>query len=202
MESLLLYRAAALVTLGVIAGAIHSAARPISLGLQAPAPYVGPKPVVPEKPVTGTPDGTSAANGSNAAALPVAPPTPPTAAAEDPLAALSITLAEAKAFYDQGFMFLDSRYLDEYEKGHVQGALLLNTDTFATPGGGEVIQMLDREAPIVVYCNGGMCDASKNLVRLLQQSGYMGGRIFHDGYPEWVKAGYPTATGKPPVGGG
>lgn len=199
MNALLLYRAAALVTLAVVVGAIDSAVRPISLKLQMPAPLPVTK-GSPSSPLSNPP--AKPVQGAEPAA-PAAPVTPPPApAAVDPEAALNISLAQAKELYDQRTVFLDARHLEEYEQGHVAGALLLNTETFATAGGGEVISMLDREAPIVVYCGGGMCDASKNLVRLLQQSGFMGGRIFHDGYPEWVKAGYPTQTGKPPIGGG
>jgi rhodanese-related sulfurtransferase len=209
MASLLLYRAAALITLGVIAGGIHAVVRekPVSLELMAPAPLpkpkgaeagpVGAEPV--EKPVTGT---TASGAGQEPAVTPVNPvtPTPPAdTAAADPL---NVTLALAKELHEQGYVFLDARPLNEYEQGHIAGAFWLNTETFATPGGGEVLAMLDREMPIVVYCQGGMCDASKNLVRMLQQAGYMGGRIFHDGYPAWEKAGYPTAAGKPPIGGG
>lgn len=114
---------------------------------------------------------------------------------------INITIAQAKLLHDNRVVFLDARHLNEYEEGHVAGALWLTTESFATPGGGEVMGVLDRDAPVVVYCGGGMCDASKNLVRLLQQAGFMQARIMHDGYPEWVKAGHPTQTGKPPIGG-
>jgi len=115
---------------------------------------------------------------------------------------LHITVPQAKLLFDNKIAFVDSRHLDEYEAGHVENAFLLSSDDVTGGKGTEVLGFLDKEAPIVVYCNGGMCDASENLVKLLQVMGYKGCRIMTDGYPEWQKAGYPVATGKPMIGGG
>ena len=100
-----------------------------------------------------------------------------------------------------GMMFIDARYLHEYEEGHVEGAFWMPTEQFGTPGGLEVLSLLDSESPIIVYCGGGACDASKNVVRRLQEAGKRGARIMHDGYPAWKDAGHPTATGRPEIGG-
>ena len=96
-------------------------------------------------------------------------------------------------------LWIDARSQNEYEAGHVQDAFQMSTEDF---NGSEVLNYLDKDGPLVVYCSGGQCDASKNLVKLLQLAGYKQARIMEDGYPAWKQAGYPTATGKPLVGGG
>jgi rhodanese-related sulfurtransferase len=185
MASLLLYRAAALVAAGVIAGAVHSGIVPVMLKPEAPAPIKLPQ--APLKPPEAPKD--------------IAPPAnpPPATPAADEMAGLNITLAQAKKLYDAHVPFVDARHAEEYESGHVQDAFQLSTEDF---NGSEVLNYLDRDSPLVVYCSGGACDASKNLVKLLQQAGFKQARIMEDGYPAWEKAGYPTAKGKPVVGGG
>jgi rhodanese-related sulfurtransferase len=203
MQPLILYRCAALITLALVAGAAHSfvlgaGGKRITLKPEAPTPINLPglsqpttNPVAPAD----QPEPTGVAHGQPEAAP--APPAPPT----DPMDQLNITIEQARALFDQNVIFIDARPLHEYEAGHVPNAFYLTTETYHTPEGLEVLEFLDPSAPMVIYCNGGACDASKNLVILLQQSGYMGGRIMHDGYPAWAAAGHPTATGKPIIGG-
>ncbi len=89
--------------------------------------------------------------------------------------------------------------MEDYEAGHVLDAFQMSTEDF---NGSDVLNYLDKDGPVVVYCSGGQCDASKNLVKLLQLSGFKQARIMEDGYPAWSAAGYPAATGKPVIGGG
>ncbi len=203
MQPTLLYRSAALITLAVAAGAVHSlvlgaGGKRVTTVPLAPAPLN-----LPALPANGEPP---AANGTPQTQQPqqATQPAPPTQAAQppappaDPMDQLNISIAQAKALFDQNVIFIDARPLHEYEAGHVPNAFFLSTETYH---GSEVLEYLDPTSPMVIYCGGGACDASKNLVILLQQSGYMGGRIMHDGYPAWAAAGHPTATGKPLIGG-
>lgn len=203
MQPTLLYRCAALITLAVAAGAVHSlvlgaGGKRVTTVPLAPAPLN-----LPALPTNGEPP---AANGTPQTQQPqqATQPAPPTQAAQppappaDPMDQLNISIAQAKALFDQNVIFIDARPLHEYEAGHVPNAFFLSTETYH---GSEVLEYLDPTSPMVIYCGGGACDASKNLVILLQQSGYMGGRIMHDGYPAWAAAGHPTATGKPLIGG-
>jgi rhodanese-related sulfurtransferase len=201
MASTLLLRAGAIVVGGIIAGAVHSAMKPVMLRPETPAPLT-----VPARPVDNGKVAETGAPVPPNPALPQAPitsappaPPPPSAPRPDEMAGLNISLAQAKSLYDARVPFIDARHMDEYEAGHVQDAFQMSTEDF---NGSDVLNYLDRNAPIVVYCSGGQCDASKNLVKLLQQAGYKQARIMEDGYPAWSNAGYPTAAGKPAVGGG
>jgi rhodanese-related sulfurtransferase len=193
MASTLLYRAAAIVVVGIIAGAVHSAMVQVKLRPDAPAPLI-----LPTKPQNQGQTSAPGSTGSTPGVSTPAPPAPPPPPADD-MAGLNLTLTQAKSLYDSHVPFVDARHLEDYEAGHVMDAFQMSTEDF---NGSEVLNYLDRNAPIVVYCSGGQCDASKNLVKLLQQAGYTQARIMEDGYPAWSKAGYPTATGKPAVGGG
>jgi rhodanese-related sulfurtransferase len=203
MQPTLLYRSAALITLALAAGAVHSlvlgaGGKRVTTVPLAPAPLILPVPPTNgEQPAAQPANGTPQAQPPTQATQP-AQATPPPVAPADPMDQLNITIAQAKALFDQNVIFIDARPLHEYEAGHVPNAFFLSTETYH---GSEVLEYLDPTSPMVIYCGGGACDASKNLVILLQQSGYMGGRIMHDGYPAWAAAGHPTATGKPLIGG-
>jgi rhodanese-related sulfurtransferase len=180
--SLVLYRSAAVVAAGLIAGAVHSALVPVKVRPDEPPPIVLP-PKQPEQ--------TQQQQGSQAAVAPQPEPEK---------IGLNLTLEQSKQLFDAGKFFVDARHLEEYEKGHVENAFWMNAEHFLGGSVPEAINFLDPGDVLVVYCGGGACDASKNLVTLLQLRGFKQARIFEDGYPAWEKAGYPTATGKPPVG--
>lgn len=210
MASLLLYRVSTILLAGTIAGAAHSwvrnaGDRPISFTLETPAPLNlplnadggtrNPNPAATLATPAPTPTpGPTPPGPTPAPPTKTPPPTPATSAVES----INVTLAQAKSLFDLQVPFIDARHEEEYEKGHVTNAFLLSTETF---NGSDVLNYLDRDKPMVVYCSGGACDASKNLVILLQQAGFKQARIMEDGYPGWQQAGYPTATGKPLIGG-
>ena len=179
MAGRLFLRAAILLFVGVGAGAAHSALRPVQLRPDAPLP-------TPLDPVaTPMPGGVAASGdaGSGEAAL-----------------GLDITIAQAAALFDKGVAFVDARHLAEFEGGHVENAFLMAAEDFSGGGTPVALGLLDPAAPLVVYCGGGDCDASKNLVLLLQQAGFRRAHIMTDGFPAWAAAGHPVATGGPTYG--
>jgi len=179
MAGRLLLRAAILLVIGAGAGAAHSALRPVKLRPDAPLPG----PAAPE--IVSTPDGVAA---------------PADAASAEAAMGLEITVSQAAALYDQGVSFVDSRHLAEFEGGHVENAFLMAAEDFLGGGTPVALGLLDPAAPLVVYCGGGDCDASKNLVLLLQQAGFRRAHIMTDGFPAWAAAGHPVATGGPTYG--
>ena len=63
-------------------------------------------------------------------------------------------------------LWVDARPRREFERGHIEGAVLLNEDEW----GALVAAFLnewDPDKPIVVYCDGGGCEASKAVARRL-----------------------------------
>ena len=95
--------------------------------------------------------------------------------------------------------FVDARAFEEYEEGHIEGAMWMPAYAFDD---GEPVNflMIDLEKPIVIYCGGGDCDASENTAIRIQ--GYAPSAVMHvfkDGYPAWVDAGLPIGTGPDPI---
>lgn len=64
-------------------------------------------------------------------------------------------------------LWVDARPRREFEAGHLEGAVLLNEDEW----GALIAAFLnewDPDVPIVVYCGGGGCQASKAVARRLR----------------------------------
>lgn len=108
---------------------------------------------------------------------------------------LEITLAQAWDLFGKGAPFVDARRSEDFEAGHIEGALWIAPESFMG-GLPEVANYLDREAPLVIYCTGGDCDASHNVAAMLNQAGFKRCHILKEGYPAWVAAGHPIAAGK------
>jgi len=86
---------------------------------------------------------------------------------------------------------VDARTRDNYDNGHIPGAVSLPVgqfdaliDTF--------LDQHDIEQPIVTYCSGRTCEDSHNLAQLLTDFGYADVKVFIDGYPGWEAEGYPV----------
>ncbi len=123
---------------------------------------------------------------STAAALPEIP------ALDRPI---QLQLSVAKRFFDAGgALFVDAREPDEYAEGHIPGAIDLPFDTAATDPA-RIAALDTRGRPIIVYCGGGTCEVSINLAWVLLENGHDRVTYFQAGYPGWVEAGYPIATG-------
>lgn len=95
-------------------------------------------------------------------------------------------------------VFLDARKPEEYQEGHIPGALNFygnELDRFAPL---VIPQLTDKNQEIVAYCHGGDCDLSLQVGKTLKEQGYTQVKIFQDGWPAWSKAGYPTKAGEKP----
>lgn len=213
MAPSLLIRAAVVIVVGALVGAVHGHFREQSspLVLRAKeAPTLNLEKFKTAQPVEAASDPNDKPSGQQPPAGQQADKTSPPKGDTHPderkpgegKVGLHITVPQAKLLFDNKIAFVDARHLEEYEAGHVDNAFLLSSDDVTGGKGTEVLGYLDKEAPIVVYCNGGACDASENLVKVMQVMGYNGCRILTDGYPAWEKAGYPIAKGRPMVGGG
>jgi rhodanese-related sulfurtransferase/DNA-binding transcriptional ArsR family regulator len=87
---------------------------------------------------------------------------------------------------------LDLRPREEYEAGHIPGALSVPLDALE-----EQLARLPLEAEIVAYCRGPYCVLAPRGVAFLRRRGYRARRL-EDGFPEWRLAGLPVATGPVP----
>jgi rhodanese-related sulfurtransferase len=114
-----------------------------------------------------------------------------------------ITLAETQDLFAQkmqgaeGLLFIDSRSRDDYAAGHIPGALAIPLDSVQRSGkteaGSEWAGTLDFPGAqtLIVYCEGGDCQTSIALAKIIHDKGYKDIRIFTGGWAEWSGAGLP-----------
>ena len=95
-----------------------------------------------------------------------------------------IKLIELKSAYRGGSAtFVDARRPEEYERGHLAGAVNLpasaKTRYFA-----KAMALLPRETLIIIYCGGGECEESNEVFQFLIESEYSAEnlRIFKPGW--------------------
>lgn len=81
---------------------------------------------------------------------------------------------------------LDVRPREEYDAGHVPGAINIPLKNLE-----EHLEDLPRHQDIVAYCRGPYCVLAYEAVARLRQKGFTAHRL-EDGYPEWKLAGLPV----------
>jgi len=81
---------------------------------------------------------------------------------------------------------LDVRPKEEYEAGHVQGAINIPVEELE-----QHLQQFDPDQEIVAYCRGPHCILAFDAVAQLREKGFQARRL-ESGYPEWKVAGHPT----------
>lgn len=82
-----------------------------------------------------------------------------------------ISQEEAKEMMDnQEVLILDVREQDEYDSGHIPGAVLLPVGSITEESAAEVIP--EKDATVLVYCRSG--NRSKTAAKALAELGYTG----------------------------
>lgn len=56
-------------------------------------------------------------------------------------------------------------------------------------------QVVDHNSPVIVYCSGTECPASKNAASKLEKAGFTNVMHFQGGMEEWKKAGQEIESG-------
>jgi rhodanese-related sulfurtransferase len=167
-------------------GTAHALLKPVpTLDSAPPLPVVPTTPKQPSAPTntTAQPQQTSA---------PVAKPADaPPAQAATPRNERMITLARFKELMGGSLplQIVDAREPAEFESGRIPGAINIPPSAFSGGVPDVVAQRLIRDLPMVVYCSGGNCDASKSVAMRLIDLGFAQTYVYEDGYTGWTKAG-------------
>lgn len=106
-----------------------------------------------------------------------------------------ISLSQAYELYREKILFVDARDPEEYEDGHIAGAV--NLPLFHMEKYMGNLSSVDKNEPIVTYCEGADCDMSIRLGNELFSKGYKKVFVFFGGWEEWQKANYPVITSNP-----
>ncbi|MCK5362751.1 MAG: rhodanese-like domain-containing protein, partial [Gammaproteobacteria bacterium] len=81
---------------------------------------------------------------------------------------------------------LDVRPSDEYEVGHIPGALNVPLEELE-----QHLATLPKEQEVIAYCRGEYCVLAFEAVAELRKKGFTARRL-EEGYPEWKAAGLPV----------
>jgi len=87
---------------------------------------------------------------------------------------------------------LDARPANEYEAGHIAGAISVPIDVLQ-----ERLRSLPRDKDYVAYCRGPYCIYADRAVELLTKSRRRARRLI-EGFPEWRAAGLPINKDEAP----
>jgi DNA-binding transcriptional ArsR family regulator/rhodanese-related sulfurtransferase len=85
---------------------------------------------------------------------------------------------------------LDARPANEFEAGHIAGAISVPIDTLQ-----QRLRRLPRDREYVAYCRGPYCVYADRAVEQLRASRRRARRLL-EGFPEWRAAGLPIARGR------
>ena len=110
----------------------------------------------------------------------------------------AISLNDAMMYFQsRDAIFVDARYKEEFEFGHIKGAINLPFEEFDKYHDW-VKDKLPLDRILVIYCGGTECEASLFLARLLRNFGYKDEnmRVFFGGWEEWQKTNLPKTLGK------
>lgn len=105
--------------------------------------------------------------------------------------ATTVSAEEAKALFDEGVLFVDTREDAAWDLGRIPGAVHLDvkTDKFSKEGL-EAHAKLDEK--ILFYCSGIKCNRSTTATEKALSYGYKHVYYFREGFPAWKTAGYPV----------
>ncbi len=90
---------------------------------------------------------------------------------------------------DGDVVVLDVRPSEEYEAGHIAGAVSVPLDDLKGR-----IATFPEGALVVAYCRGPYCVMAPQALEMLRREGFEARRL-EDGFPEWRQAGLPVTTG-------
>lgn len=104
--------------------------------------------------------------------------------------AKSVNAAEAKALFDKGSIFVDTRKDKDWSAGRIPDAIHLDVKKkLSEETLGKEVKKGDS---VVMYCNGESCLRSSKATAMAVGWGYSNVYYFRDGFPAWKAAGYPV----------
>jgi len=117
----------------------------------------------------------------------------PCAYAEEPQFTL-ITTDKLKSLVDQktAMVLIDARTKEEYQEAHIDGSISIPEKSFDENSS---LLPADKNALLVIYCNGIKCGKSKKAAVKASAKGYTNILVYGDGFPVWEEKGYKIVPG-------
>ncbi len=89
---------------------------------------------------------------------------------EEPLRDDEISMQAIQERWQGKVLWIDARIQEQYDAGHVPGALLLNEQGFEQQLFNYLDALQTNTKPVVVYCSAAKCDASRKVLERLKQT--------------------------------
>ncbi|ACS80155.1 rhodanese-like domain-containing protein [Maridesulfovibrio salexigens] len=86
------------------------------------------------------------------------------------------------------YFFVDARSDMEFAMGHIPGALNITTSMEGDEFAAQVAQ-IDRNLPVIVYCDGLSCGKSLIVAKKLVEQGFKDVTVYTEGIDGWIGAG-------------
>lgn len=99
-----------------------------------------------------------------------------------------VDVTTAKALHEQNAMFIDLRYKNWFDEGHIPGAVNIPFYNF---NHNRLEKVVSKDREVVFYCYGIQCEFSSTASNRALMWGYQKIYYFMRGYPAWLGAGYP-----------
>lgn len=97
---------------------------------------------------------------------------------------------KVKEIVEQGsHVVIDVRLRDAYAMGHLPGALSFPLAEFDEIMD-ELMGVVTRTSPILVYCSGFTCTDSHTFAQRLRDFGFTGVKVYAGGFREWEEMGF------------
>ena len=97
-----------------------------------------------------------------------------------------VTISTASDWESQGgVLWIDARVRTEYEKEHIPGALLISEQELDALIFENLDALQANTKPIVVYCDGQKCDASRKVAEKLRDIGLADVKVLKGGWQAW-----------------
>ena len=105
--------------------------------------------------------------------------------AEAPAKKDEVTIAMVHNNWNDHVLWVDARSRSKFEHDHIPGAVLLNEDEWNSLTSA-FSDAYDPDVPVVVYCDGGSCDASHAIAdRLRQEFKLQNVYVLKGGWSAW-----------------
>ena len=105
-----------------------------------------------------------------------------------------IDTTQLKAMIDskEEFTLVDARTKEEYDEAHIIKAINITEKGYES----RTSQLpVDKNALLVIYCNGLKCGKSKKVAAKAEAAGYTNISIYADGFPVWEEKTMPITAG-------
>jgi len=102
-----------------------------------------------------------------------------------------LTLEQTKILLNEGrSLFIDTRYKEEYEQGHLKTAKNLPANATREEMM-NFFKAIPKDQQIVTYCSSPACNSSRRLAGFLTYLGYKKVLIYVEGLKEWEDHNFP-----------